>query len=305
VKVVTRFQHTIGQSVSLQGIGVHSGVEARVRLSPAPAHSGIVFVRTDAPEGLNLIPARAENVHQAVNATTLRNAFGVSVGTIEHLLAACAGLEIDNLLVEIDGPELPILDGSAAPFARALQWARIVAQAAPRQTIRILKRVEVSIGSKRAALEPVAHGEGLELDVSVDFAHKSIGAQRLSLALSRDTFLDDLSDARTFGFLHEWDQMRAKGLGLGASLDNTLVFDGEGVVNAEGARHADEAVRHKALDALGDLALAGAAIVGRYVAEQPGHALNAALVQALLADVSAFRLEGGEPALAESLAAAG
>lgn len=304
--MATQLQHTIAQSVSLAGVGVHGGLEARVRLAPAPAGCGIVFVRTDVGGAAARVTAAAANVSAVANATTITNSYGVSVGTTEHLLAACAGLGVDNLIVEIDGPELPILDGSAAPFARALLWARIVAQGAERRVLRVVKRVEVRCGDKVAALEPLSPAAAApQFDVRVQFSHKAIGAQRLTFALTPDFFTNELCDARTFGFLRDWDKMRAAGLGLGASLENTLAFDEEGAINPEGLRHADEVVRHKALDAIGDLALAGAPVLARYVAEQPGHALNAALVQALLADSASYVVEGAAVDVAAPLVAVG
>jgi UDP-3-O-[3-hydroxymyristoyl] N-acetylglucosamine deacetylase len=278
------------------GVGVHTGAHARAALKPAPADSGIVFVRTDLA-GDNVIRAHADNVATTRLGTTLSNGVGADIATVEHLLAACAGLGIDNLLVEIDGPEAPILDGSAAPFADLLLQAGLRPQNAVRRHIEVLRPVEVRLGAKHAVLEPCAQAE---IDVTIRYAAGPIGVQRRHLQLSPESFLAEIAHARTYGFMADVDRLRALGLGRGASLENTVVLDAGKVVNKEGLRFADEFVRHKVLDAIGDLALAGAPIRGRYVADQPGHELNVRLVQALLADRAAWRWAEGapEPALA-------
>ncbi|HJS81120.1 MAG TPA: UDP-3-O-acyl-N-acetylglucosamine deacetylase, partial [Vitreimonas sp.] len=219
----------------------------------------------------------------------------VEIATVEHLMSACAGLGVDNLIVEVDGPEVPILDGSSAPFVQTLMNAGVKTQHAPQRMIRILEPIEVRMGAKSAALLPAREFEGLDLDVTIRFADPAIGVQRRRVQLTPETFLSDVADARTFGFLADAEIMRAAGLGRGASMDNTLVVDGGRVVNPEGLRFDDEFVRHKLLDAIGDLAMAGAPIYGRFVADQPGHALNARLVRALLDTPEAWRWENGEP----------
>ncbi len=263
------------------GVGVHSGAHARVVLSPAPANTGIVFVRSDVRGVDNKIPAHADFTASTNLGTTLRNAAGVEVATIEHLMAACAGLGVDNLIVEVDGPEVPILDGSSAPFVQVLLNAGLKEQHTAQRVLRILAPVEVRMGSKSAALFP-SDEDGLDLDVTIRFADPAIGVQNKRVALTRTAFLTDIADARTFGFMSDVAQLHAMGRGRGASLDNTVVVDGGRVVNPEGLRFGDEFVRHKLLDAVGDLALLGAPIAGRFVADQPGHALNASLVRALL-----------------------
>lgn len=273
------------------GVGVHSGAHVRIVLSPAAADTGIVFIRSDVRGVDNIIRAHADSVGDTRNATTLRNDAGVEIATIEHLMSACMGLGVDNLIVEVDGPELPILDGSSAPFVQVLLNAGLKTLTAPQRVIRILAPVEVQMGAKRAALLPAEGFDGLELDVTIRFADAAIGVQRRSVQLSAETFLSDVADARTFGFLADVEAMRAAGLGRGASMDNTVVV-GEGrVQNPEGLRFDDEFVRHKLLDAVGDLSLAGAPICGRFVADQPGHALNAFLVRALLDTPEAWRWE--------------
>lgn len=282
------------------GIGVHTGAYARVVLTPGAVDSGIVFVRSD-QRGENRICAHADHTASTRLGTTLRNSAGAEVATVEHLLAACTGLNIDNLVVEVDGPELPILDGSSAPFVQVLLNAGVKAQHAPARLIRIVEPVEVRMGAKSAALLPV-RGDALEFDVTIRFADAAIGVQRQQLTLTRQTFLTEIADARTFGFLADVEALRANGLGRGASMENAVVVDAGRVVNPEGLRFEDEFVRHKLLDAVGDLALAGAPIAGRYVADQPGHALNAHLVRALLDTPEAWRWEQEEAPL---LAAAG
>ncbi len=264
------------------GVGVHTGAHVRLVLSPAPVDSGIVFIRTDVRDADNAIRAEAGSVSQTRNCTTIGNSAGVELATIEHLMSACAGLGVDNLMVEVDGPELPILDGSSAQFVQVLLNAGIRQQHARQRVIRILQPIEVHVGAKSAALLPAEDFDGLDMDVTIRFADPAIGVQRRHVQLTPQTFLSDIADARTFGFLADVEIMRAAGLGLGASMDNTLVVDGGRVVNPEGLRFDDEFVRHKMLDAVGDLAMAGAPICGRFVADQPGHALNARLVRALL-----------------------
>ncbi|QGZ95940.1 UDP-3-O-[3-hydroxymyristoyl] N-acetylglucosamine deacetylase [Terricaulis silvestris] len=264
-------------------------------LSPAPVDTGIVFVRTDVRGVVdNAIRAHADSVSETRNCTTLANKAGVEIATVEHLMSACAGLGVDNMIVEVDGPEVPILDGSSAPFVQVLLNAGLKEQHAPQRYIRILEAIEVRMGSKSAALLPSDAFEGLDLDVTIRFADAAIGVQRRTVQLSADTFLADIADARTFGFMSDVDAMRAAGLGRGASMDNTLVVDSGRVMNPEGLRFDDEFVRHKLLDAVGDLSLAGAPICGRFVADQPGHALNARLVRALLDTPEAWRWEHGE-----------
>lgn len=271
------------------GIGVHTGAHVRLALKPAPADTGIVFVRSDLGAAAAPIRAHADVVSTTQNCTTLRNDAGVEIATVEHLMAACAGLGIDNLIVEVDGPELPILDGSSAPFVQVLLNAGLKSLYAPQRFIRILEPVEVRLGARKAAFLPSEGFDGLDLDVTIRFADPAIGVQRRRVLLTQESFLSDIAQARTFGFLADVEHMRAAGLGRGASLDNTVAIDGGRVVNPEGLRFDDEFVRHKLLDSIGDLSLAGAPICGRFVADQPGHALNTRLVQALLETPEAWR----------------
>lgn len=269
------------------GVGVHSGSHVRMVLSPAPVDTGIVFVRSDV-RGVasNSIAAHADSVSETRNCTTIRNSSGVELATIEHLMSACAGLGIDNLIVEVDGPEVPILDGSSAQFVQVLLNAGVKRQQAARRVIKILEPIEVRMGAKSAALLPSEGYDGLDMDVTIRFADPAIGTQRRRVHLSAETFLNEIADARTFGFLADVETMRAAGLGLGASMANAVVVDSGRVVNPEGLRFDDEFVRHKMLDAVGDLSLAGAPLLGAYSSYKGGHRLNSLVLQALFADAS-------------------
>ncbi len=289
-----RRQQTIAGPAMCAGIGVHSGAHVRMALTPAPVDTGIAFVRSDVRIVDNAIRAHADQIADTRNATTIRNAAGVELATVEHLMSACAGLGIDNLIVEVDGPELPILDGSSAHFVQVLMNAGVKQQSKFQRVIRIIEPIEVRMGAKSAALLPAVSYDGLEMDVTIRFADPAIGVQNRQVQVSPESFLAEIADARTFGFLADVETMRAAGLGLGASMANAVVVDSGRVVNPEGLRFDDEFVRHKMLDAVGDLSLAGAPICGRFVADQPGHALNARLVRALLDTPEAWCWEHGE-----------
>lgn len=282
------------------GIGVHSGAHARMALLPAPAGSGIVFIRGDMKSGDNRIPARADCVSSTAMSTTLANAAGASVDTVEHLMAAMAGLEIDNIVIELDGPEVPIMDGSSAPFVELLANVGTKAQNAARQRLEILDRVCVSDGDRIAMLEP---WEDTVFDLAIHYADAVIGEQHFVYRPSRTAFLRDIAEARTYGFMRDVARLRAAGKANGASHDNTIVIDEGRVINAHGLRFEDEFVRHKVLDAIGDMALLGAPFIGRYSARQPGHALNAQLTAKLLATPSAWRLVEDANLAASPLAA--
>jgi UDP-3-O-[3-hydroxymyristoyl] N-acetylglucosamine deacetylase len=284
------FQHTIERAAMCAGVGLHSGARARVNLAPAAAGSGILFVRTDVTDRDNVVAANVSYVAETRLGTTLRNADGVSVATVEHFLAACAGLGIDNLRVEIDGPEMPILDGSAGVYARLLESAGRKQQAALRRRIEILKPVEVRDGDKWARFEPATDGrDGAVYDVEIVFADKAIGRQRHAWRLCPETFVAEVSEARTFGFLSDVEALQAAGLARGGSFDNVIVLDKGAVLNPEGLRFENEFVRHKLLDALGDLYLAGAPFIGVFRASQTGHALNSKLMRALFASPDCWR----------------
>jgi UDP-3-O-[3-hydroxymyristoyl] N-acetylglucosamine deacetylase len=255
-------------------------------LKPAPAGAGVSFVRVDL-DGAPAIAARSESVCNTMLATVIGNAAGVTVSTVEHLMATLAGLGVDNALIEIDGPETPIMDGSADDFVAAVDQAGVALQDAPRRFIKILEPIEVTGNGKRAALVPA---ERFEMSVEIEFDAPAIGRQKVELALDPGSFRAELAGARTFGFIAEVEQLRAAGLGRGASLDNTIVVDGAQILNPDGLRRPDEFVRHKAMDALGDLAMLGAPVIGRYESVRGGHALNNQLVREVLARPQAWRM---------------
>ena len=279
-------QQTLKAPIGCVGVGLHQGHRASLTFRPAPVDHGIVFRRTDI--GVD-IPARFDRVVDTRLATVIADD-DARIGTIEHVMAALAGCGIDNAVVEIDGPEPPILDGSASPFVFLLDCAGVVAQEAPRTTIAIVRPVRVSDGDAFAELRPPGPGTaGLDMALSIDFPAVAIGRQALSLRLTPDTFRHELARARTFTLAQEIDQLRAAGLARGGSLENAVVVDRARVLNVTGLRMPDEFVRHKLLDAVGDLALAGAPLHGRFIAHRSGHTLNHRLLQALFADRSAWQ----------------
>ena len=249
-------------------------------IKPAAANTGIRFRRTDLGTQSDIL-ARGDHVTEVQLGTTLTNEDGASVATVEHFLAACAGMGLDNLLVEIDGPEVPIMDGSSAVFCELFHNAGLIEQTALRRRIRILETVEVRDGVKWARLSP-SKDTVLTLKAKIEFETKAIGTQQMSMRLMPGLFARDIAFARTFGFARDVETLKAMGLARGGSLDNAVVIDGDDIVNPEGLRSDDEFIRHKLLDAVGDLMLAGAPIAGYYEARQPGHAMNNKLVRALL-----------------------
>lgn len=278
-------QHTINHSISIDGIGLHSGKTVHMALRPAPVGHGIVFKRTDMEEGKNLVPALHDKVADTRLCTLIANEYGARVGTIEHLMAALRACNVDNVLVELDAAEVPVMDGSSKAFVEAIEATGLKEQSKPRRAIRILKEIVVREGDKEVRLSPsmvpVYAGR-------IEFPHAEIGAQDYSLKLVNGNFKHDVADCRTFGFLKDVEAMRAAGLALGGSLDNAVVMNDDGVMNPDGLRCADEFIRHKILDAVGDLHLAGAPILGAYFGHKGGHALNNALLHALFADKTAW-----------------
>jgi UDP-3-O-[3-hydroxymyristoyl] N-acetylglucosamine deacetylase len=271
-------------------------------LKPAPAEFGIWFRRLDADGRDGLIAARWDRVVSAQLCTRIANDAGVSVMTIEHVMAAIAGSGLSNVLVEIDGPEVPILDGSAAPFVRGILARGVQVQAAPVRALRLLETVEVRNGSAYARLEPA---ETLEIDFRIEFDDGAIGRQEKHLVMANGTFVHELADSRTFCRSSDVDVMRARGLALGGTYENAVVVDGDEVLTPGGFRHLDEAVRHKMLDALGDLALAGVPLLARYSAEKAGHAMTNALLRTLFARPTAFRMVELSPSEAALLPGVG
>lgn len=284
------------------GQGLHSGKPARLEVHPAAEDHGIIFERTDLPAGQGRIAALWNAVVVSKLCTLIANDTGATVSTIEHVMAALAGCGIHNALVRIDGPEVPILDGSAAPFVRAFLRAGIRAQSAPVRALRVLKPIEVSDGDATARLDPQ---EAMEIDFRIDFVDAAIGRQHKVLNMANGAFIRELSDSRTFCRRDEVEFMRANGLALGGTLDNAIVVDGAQILSPGGLRHADEPVRHKMLDALGDLILAGGPILGRYTGNRAGHALTNRLLRALFADPTAWEWVACTPDLSLCLPGSG
>ena len=292
------FEHTLAGPAICAGVGLHTGARVRLSIRPAPVRSGIVFVRTDVEDRDNRVPATADAVVQTRLGTVIGNGAGVTVSTIEHLMAAMAALGVDNALVEVDGPEVPIMDGSAEPFVSLLDRAGRREQEAPRRVIEITRRIEVKDGDKRAALLPA---DRFEVAFEIAFPSAAIGRQAVDLVVDEAVFRTELADARTFGFLHEVEALREAGLARGGSLENAVVIEGDRVLNPEGLRRSDEFVRHKALDAVGDLYVLGMPIQGRFEARYAGHGLNNAVVRALLAQPNAWRVRTLAPEMAEAV----
>ena len=280
-------QTTLRISATVSGVGVHSGAPATLNMLPAEANTGIVFVRLG-QDGRPDREVRADVRAVAATefATVIGDAEGPLCSTAEHVLAALTGLGVDNAIIEIDGPEVPIMDGSAAPFVAAIDQVGLVSLSAPRRFIKILKPVRVAQGDSFGELRPYAHG--FRLDVEIQFNHPTIGRQTFSRDLSAEIFRNDLARARTFGFMRDVAKLWNAGYALGASFENTLVVTEDRVLNPEGLRFSDEFVRHKALDAIGDLSLAGAPLIGAYRSVRGGHSLNHAVLSALMADRSAW-----------------
>ena len=281
-------QRTIARPFSIQGIGVHGGQQARATVLPASSDSGICLVRVDVSDRDNVIDARFDTVTATALSTTVSNSAGVSVSTIEHLMAALAGAGIDNARIEIDGPEMPIMDGSSREFIAQILTAGTIEQDEPLRAIRILETIRVEHDGKTAALEPC---DAFEVAFEIDFEDAAIGQQRRSARMTGDSFVRDYAQCRTFCSLGDVEMLRSKGFARGGSLQNAIVVDAGRVLNRGGLRHADEFVRHKMLDAVGDLALAGAPIIGRYVGARAGHDMTNRLLHALFQAPHAWKFE--------------
>jgi len=282
-------QHTVASEISATGVALHSGVRVQITLKSAPPDTGIIFRRTDLTPPQD-IPARAELVKETRLATTLVNG-AAKVATVEHLLAACVGCGIDNAIIELDNLEVPIMDGSSAPFVFLIEQAGVAEQDAPRRYIEILEPVRVEMGDKFAELLPNSAGAQFEVDFTIDFSHPAIPDDqcRVRMKLDDEDFLSHISRARTFGFAYEVETLRSMGLAQGGSMENAVVLDEYKVLNREGLRFADELARHKVLDAVGDLFLLGHRVRGKYHAFKSGHELNNKLCLALQAKPSAWR----------------
>jgi UDP-3-O-[3-hydroxymyristoyl] N-acetylglucosamine deacetylase len=299
-------QTTLKSSASFAGIGLHTGRPVRMTVRPASAEHGIWFRRVDlighgtGPDPM--VPAHWSAVMPSRLCTMIENASGVSVSTIEHIMAALAGCGIHNALIDVDGPEVPILDGSAAPFVAGFLARGIRELDAELRCFEILQTVEVRDGNAVVRLEPA---ETLEIDFRIDFEDRAIGRQHKSMTLANGAFVRELSDSRTFCRQSDVDAMRANGLALGGTYENAVVVEGDRILTPGGLRHRDEAVRHKMLDAMGDLALAGAPILGRYSGVRAGHAMTNRLLRTLFARPDAFRIVECSSARARQLPGAG
>ncbi|WP_375283885.1 UDP-3-O-acyl-N-acetylglucosamine deacetylase [Marinicauda pacifica] len=277
---------TLASAAVCAGIGLHTGARVRMAMRPAKPGTGIVFERSDLDLDNTLIEARYDRVRSTDLGTTLVNDDGASIATVEHLMAALAGLGIDDLHIELDGPEVPAMDGSSAPFVDLALRAGLANHPLPRRAIQVLKPVNVTDGGREAAFLPSLQQS---IDVEIDFPDPAIGRQRFAFEVTPDAFGTLVAPARTFGFRREYEMLLKAGLARGGSMDNAIVLEDGKVANPGGLRFADEFVRHKALDALGDLYLAGAPILGLYKATRPGHGINALAVRTLLADTTAWK----------------
>jgi UDP-3-O-[3-hydroxymyristoyl] N-acetylglucosamine deacetylase len=279
-------QRTLKQAISATGVGLHSGERVRLTLKPAEPNAGITFYRTDLPEPV-AVKAEPLMVNDTRLSSTLVTETGVRVGTIEHLMSAFAGLGIDNLIVEVTAAEIPIMDGSAAPFVYLLQTAGIVEQSKPKRFIRIRQPIEVVEDDKWVRFDP---HDGFSVTLSIQFDHPAfnLAPQKVLVDFANHSYIDEISRARTFGFMHEVESMRNHGLGLGGNLENAIVIDDEFVLNPDGLRFPDEFVRHKILDAIGDLYIVGHPIIGAFSGHKSGHALNNQLLRKLLATPDAW-----------------
>lgn len=296
-------QNTIKTPASFSGVGLHSGAPARATVTPARADTGIWFRRVDVSDRDAWVPARWYAVEPSPLCTQIKNAAGVSVSTIEHLMAALAGTGIHNAVVEIDGPEVPILDGSSAPFVAGLLASGVQPLDAPLRAIELLETVEVTVGGASARLDPA---ETLEVNFEIDFEDAAIGHQHRALQLANGAFVHELCDARTFCRMADVAAMQANGLALGGKPgENAVVFDGSDIICPGGLRHSDEPVRHKMLDALGDLALAGLPVLARYTGVRAGHAVTNALLRQLFVQPGAYRLVAIDADTAARLPGAG
>ncbi len=286
-------QTTLRSQATVTGVGVHSGLPVSLTLGPASVDAGFIFVRTGLDGCDREVRASAESVIATEFATVLGDREGPLVSTAEHVLAALRGMGVDNATVEVDGPEVPIMDGSAAAFVAAIDQAGIVTQSAPRRFIQVLKPVQVTMGDSFGELRPHA---GFRAEIEIDFANPVIGRQNYVLDLSPERFRREISRARTFGCMNDVARLWSAGFALGASFENSVVFDENRLLNSEGLRYSDECARHKVLDVIGDLALAGLPLLGAYRSVRGGHKLNHAVLTALMADRSAWRVIESEGA---------
>ncbi len=292
-------QHTIASEITCSGIGLHSGETVAMKLCPAPANAGIIFVRSDIDGGSSprsKIAATYDMVTETTLGTTITNRFGVKTSTIEHLMAALWGLGVDNAIIELDAPEVPIMDGSSEPFIFLIECAGIRQQNAARKFITIDQEIKLSDGDSVAVISP---HDGFIIDIDIDFSHDKIAQQNAKYDFDEVSFKQNLSRARTFGFKSDVDKLKSMGLILGGSLDNAIVLDDDKVINEGGLRFDDEFIRHKALDCVGDYFLAGMRIKGHITTSKPGHGVNNKLIHAIFANQDYWHLD--VPHISESI----
>jgi len=278
-------QRTLKDSIHCSGIGLHSGVEVNMTLHPAEADTGIRFRRNGTVQRTE-VAAIWQNAIETPLSTTLMGEADIKIGTIEHLLSALSGCAIDNVVIELNGPEVPVMDGSSAPFVFLIECAGSVTQDAPRRALEIRRDITVSDSQRAVTAMP---GRGLSIDFEIDFDNAAVARQRWSFQVTQASYKREVSRARTFGFLEEVDRLREMGLALGGSLDNAIVIDGDRVLNDGGLRYDNEFVRHKVLDLIGDLALIGGPVIGKFCCKRTGHSMNLRLLQTLFADDAAWR----------------
>lgn len=295
-------QTTLLKSCTFKGVGLHSGEDVTMTVTPSAVDSGILIKRVDVPLGDNIILARWDQVKQSPLCTFLVNGSGTSVSTVEHIMAALAGCGIHNAVIEVDGPEIPIMDGSAVTFVRAFLDAGLSEQSKPVRAIKILKPVRFETDHGWASLAP---SDLPQMSFHIDFDDAAIGVQEKSMNLSNGSFVRELCDSRTFCRFSDVEYMRANGMALGGTFENAVVVDGDEVLSPGGLRHSDEAVRHKMLDALGDIALAGAPIIGHYTGYRAGHSMTNSLLRVLFTTPDAFEIVECDAKLAASLPGAG
>lgn len=280
-------QVTLTKPIHIEGIGLHSGKTVTMVLRPADVNTGIVFVRTDVQDKNNVIPAKWNAVVDTRLCTVIANEDGVSVGTIEHLMSAFWGCGIDNVIVELDAPEVPVMDGSSVHFVECIDEVGVKPQNAPRKMIKVLKEVSIEKDGCRVTLSP---GVTSVFSGTIDFDHPQIGEQNYEVQLVNGNFRHQIAECRTFGFLKDVEAMQSNGLALGGSLDNAIVLDDTSVINQDGLRHSDEFIRHKLLDAIGDLYLAGGPVIGTYHGERASHALNNLILRELFTTPGAWTI---------------
>jgi len=285
-------QITLRSQATVTGVGVHSGLPVNLTIGPASVDAGFIFVRTGLDGCDREVQATAESVIATEFATVLGDRHGPLVSTAEHVLAALRGMGVDNATIEIDGPEVPIMDGSAASFVAAIDQAGVVAQSAARRFIQVVRPVQVAIGDSFGELRP--HATGFRAEIEIDFTNPVIGRQKYALDLSPERFRREICRARTFGCMNDVARLWSAGFALGASFENSVVFDETRLLNTEGLRYSDEPARHKVLDVIGDLALAGLPLLGAFRSIRGGHKLNHAVLTALMADRNAYRVVEAE-----------